>query len=227
MVITGQQTDLYQIDPTSGNLTNLGLSGVAGMNGIAAPSPLPAVSIVIEGGSPQECSEINASSVNFTADVRTLPDDPAASVEWFLDGSSVGLGENITTKVQLGAHSIDVVVTTANGVTFGASEAIDVVDTIAPSISISFSDSKGDAVTTVTRSGLNFINVNYPVTDICDPMPSAWGVGGVDIANGQLVLIQATTEEIRLEGQQIKLSVTAEDASGNINEAEAALYITD
>ena len=184
----------------------------------------PGVGITIPGGSLQECSITNGSPVDFQAAVELPPDDEVSTIEWFLDGASVGFGENLTTFVSLGSHTIEVVANTMLGESFSDAEQIKVQDTTAPNISIAFTDNKGTPITGDLPSGPGLVNVNYSASDLCDqPTSIATALGGGSIANGDTLRVTKKDGSITLKVTELKVRVTATDASGNVAEREESL----
>jgi hypothetical protein len=186
------------------------------------------VGITAVGGTPQECAEKGGSTVTFTASRSALP--PGYLIEWFLDpdlSNPIGSGETVTAFIPLGQHTIYAKVTTPAGDTRIESSPIEIVDTIVPKIAISFSDLSGQAVTGVSRHGLNWVVVNFQATDVCDPDPSATATGGVSITSGDVVQILPARGQITLTGENFAATVTATDASGNVVQDDAFLAVVE
>lgn len=174
-----------------------------------------------------ECTAPNAGVLNVHAEVLPDSTDPVSSIEWYLDSVLVDSGEETNIEVALGAHTLETVVTSVAGITAQAYIEFSVVDTVAPSINAAFYDGQGKPISTISRSGLNFVTVHYNADDACDPQPTASGFGGVVLPDNSTIRVHASLEDITLQSKELRIAVTAEDAEQNRADATFTLQIVE
>jgi len=151
------------------------------------------------------------------------------SIQWSIDGNFAGNIDTIMPVLELGSHSIEVAVTTTtSGVQSTITETanIDIEDTTAPVISVSFVDKRsGLAVTQIDKPNIRWIIASYEAFDACDIDPVTEGIGGFPIANGDLLKIIGFKDKIILTAPELELSVTSTDDSGNAARDTATLVL--
>lgn len=81
-----------------------------------------------------ECT--GATTAVTLAGVATDPDNNIASIEWFEGATPIGSGATPTVNLAHGSHTLTLVVTDAFGMTASDDVVIDVVDTTAPTLSV-------------------------------------------------------------------------------------------
>ena len=183
--------------------------------------------INVPQGTVQECQNFGGNNVLLQAAFMTDPSDPVLTYEWYLDDNLVGVGIEIMPFVELGNHDVRLVITTQSGEEWLGFQDIKIVDTQAPLVEVRFLDGKGNPITTITRSGLNFIEFDVTASDLCDASPAVEAFGGVELIDGQMMRIQASTEAIILQSSLLEVSVSVEDESGNRVVQEDTLAVVD
>lgn len=173
-----------------------------------------------------ECTSESGASMQANANITTTDINDIVSVNWFIDGLSVGSGNTVDFVASLGSHELSVEVDTVSSGVLQDSVTLSVVDTASPDLSIQFIDQRsGLEVTQVPAKGREFISINYDVNDLCDPSATAIGTAApvspadegsiIKIFKGQLVT------------SAVNVSATAIDSSGNKTQEEARLLIGD
>jgi len=218
----------YQLDYTA----HVPLGDASGFGGVfygvhlEIAGPVANVSLSVDGGTTQECASTGGNSVVISAEAVIPPGDTLATIDWTVDGSPAGSGSSITPFLSLGSHNITVDITTANGLSDSASEAVTVEDTIPPVVSGVFLDPRnGEVITTVLRSGP--VEVSAEAADICDPAPLVNALIGAPIEDAQGVHVAKNVGRVSFEAPNLTLSVTAADASGNTDSAVTTLTIVE
>ena len=114
---------------------------------VGDPPPDVFVTISVEGGVVQECSEAGGSPVSLTAELGFVGDTQPVTVDWYLDGGSIGSGESVAPFVALGVHSVEVQVSTVSGESDSDSVSIEVRETTPPDLDVAFVNHDGEQVT--------------------------------------------------------------------------------
>ena len=193
---------------------------------VGDPPPGISVSIGIEGGTTQECSEAGGSIVSLSATIDVVGGAEPGSVEWFVDGESSGTGETATPFLALGPHTVEALASSTTGETGTDSITVLVQDTTPPDLDVAFIDRAGEPITTA-GAGTRVTTRILP-SDICDPDPVAEGTVSPVFAVNDGDLIKVQSEKIKdLPTTAIELSASTTDASGNSNSGMAVLSITD
>ncbi len=195
---------------------------------VGDPPPGVNVSINVNGGLLQECSETGGSTVDLTAAVNLVGGAILGNIDWDIDGSSAGSGTTISPFLALGSHTIDVTATTTTGETDTSSITVTVHDTSPPDLAVGFVDQNGNSVTSAS-SGTH-LSASIVATDVCDPAPATSGaaVPVFEISDGDSIKLQSgKINTVELPTTAIELSATASDASGNTSSGMAVLSITD
>ena len=203
----------------------------ASFNLIAGPpAPGIAISIIVGGGTTQECAETGGSTVAISADITLTGGAELASVDWTIDGAGAGSGSSITPFLDLGRHTVEALAVTTTGESDTDSISVNVTDTTPPLVDAHFLDSRtGEPVGSVSGNQTHFVITSFGATDVCDPEPQAQGVvtPTFGVNDGETIRIQGNNQSVDLPTSALELSVTATDASGNSNSGQAILSISD
>lgn len=198
----------------------LHLEGVVGVD-----VPTKSVAIQLTGGASHECSSYDGNIIEAIADITTTDTNDITSINWLLDGVHAGLGDSVSVLTPVGSHDLTVVVNTVGSGIVQDSAAVEVGDSIPPSLGIRFINEKnGQEVTEVSKKGKKSVTVVYDVLDVCDPTPMVSGISSpVELTNnGDTITIKR-----QLKTSAVNVSAKATDASGNIVRNEALLLIVD
>jgi hypothetical protein len=187
----------------------------------------PSLRVVLSAPEVSECSQPNAASIQASALITEIPNDPSVLTQWFLDGDSQGYGDNIEFIAPLGDGTLTVEVTSQAGEIASVSKVITVEDTTPPEISIDFIDHRGGSVQAIARNGLHNLTIELSATDICDPEVTVTGTGGIGVVDGTGLSIHATLHEVTLQSSTFVLDADASDDSGNTGQATKELSIID
>lgn len=197
---------------------------------VGDPAPSIEVAIDVEGGTNQQCNDIGGNNVELTATVVLSNGAELASIDWTVDGIAAGSGASITPFLSLGSHSISVTATGVSGIHDTASTTVQVVDTVKPSLSIEFVDSRtGQTISSVDGARVTFVEVSLNGSDVCDADVEVAGVAKpvFDITGGQIIRIQGRNNQVDMPTSAIEVTATAIDDSGNKQLEQAILPITD
>jgi len=206
-----------------------GFGGVHFQIHLESKTPVPTliVSINVNGGTSQECASIGGNTVSASADVQLLNGAVLQSIQWNVDGQDVATGASISQYLTLGSHTVMATATGVSGAVDSESVNVTIVDTTAPSVTADFIDSRsGSVITTIDTKNTSFVAVSMMASDICDAGPAVSGVGGFALADGDLLKIQGNLDKVELTTSTLKMSVDANDASGNSSHLEKTLTIT-
>lgn len=204
-----------------------------GFNGIyefhvGQPGPNIDLAVDVTGGTLQQCTGAYGTPVTFTASVNLTGGAELDSITWTVDGNPAGTGISISPSLDLGTHLISATALTTTGETDFKTLSVNVVDRTAPTLNIAFVDSRsGDPVSQIDRPNVQWIEVSFSATDVCDPAPTTNGVGGFAVHDGDLLKIQGNNDTVTMTTSVLTLSVTSKDASGNTRSGTATLQITD
>ena len=196
---------------------------------VGEPAPGIEVAISIPGGNNQECSQTGGSPVILNADVNLIGGTTLASVAWFVDGASAGIGTSITPFFALGSHSIEALATATTGESGSATATVTIADKTPPQIDVAFVDRRtGEIITNVNDRRTRFAVTRFDAADICDPAPVTQGVLTPvhAVNNGDTLRIQGNNT-VQLPTSAVELSATAKDASGNTGIGQAVLLIAE
>jgi len=121
------------------------------LTGSISATPVPQISISINGGGVQECTVTGGHNVTVTSSVG-LFNAVLDRIEWKLDGQMVATGESFSEFLSLGSHVISATAFTVTGEQNTASTNITIVDTVAPEISAAFIDKRsGSEITIINK----------------------------------------------------------------------------
>ena len=197
------------------------------VEGTLSPVPEPtSITIDISGGDIQECISPEGNAVLLTADIILGPDAVRDTIQWSIDGNFAGNGDTIMPLLGLGTHTIEVTMTTINGVssTFTDTASVEIEDTTAPVIFVSFVDRRsGEAVTQIDKANVQWIIASYEAFDVCDIDPVTEGNGGFPIASDDQLKIMGELGNIVLTVPVLELFVTSTDISENTASDTATL----
>jgi hypothetical protein len=197
---------------------------------VGAPSPGIEVEILAEGGTYQECNDVGGNNVELSAVVELTNGAELASIDWEVDGDAAGSGYSITPFLSLGSHSISVTATGVSGIYDTASTTIQVADTVEPSLSIEFVDSRtGQVITSVNGARVTFVEVRLNGSDVCDADVEVGGTAKpvFDISGGEVIRVQGRNNKVDIPTSAIEVTATAIDDSGNKQLEQAVLPIND
>lgn len=193
---------------------------------VGDPPPGISISIGIEGGTTQECSETGGSMVSLSATIDVVGGAVPGSIEWFVDGESTGTGETATPFLALGSHTVEALASSTTGETGTDSITVLVQDTAPPDLDVAFINQAGEPITTA-GAGTRVTTRILP-NDICDPDPAAEGTASPVFAVNDGDPIKVQSGKIKdLQTTAVELSASTTDASGNSNSGMAVLLITD
>ena len=198
----------------------------------AGPGTSLDVDIHVDGGVTQECTGSAGDRVSLSASVSMTEGLALQSIEWFVDGASVGTGADINALLALGSHNIEAVAMTTTGESDRTTTAVSVVDTRAPDLVTQFLDaSTGQPVTSVSNLARRKIVTSMVATDVCDVAPAVSGsaVPTFAVNNGDVLRVKSNgnTNQIALPTTSISLTSTAIDASGNAASGNAVLIVNE
>jgi len=224
-------SDTYEINLTSSvpvndpsNFGGVGYTLHLESNGPAIPTAT--ISIVVDGGTTQECTSTGGSSIHMSSTTTVPGNDSVSSIDWIVDGVNVASGADINTFIALGSHNVTASVTTTNGLTGIEDVAVIVRDTTAPVITAAFTDKKtGNVITEAANS--EKVKLQAEATDICDSSPIVSASIGAPVEDGQTIKIDAEKGKIKLHTSKLTLTATGVDASGNAAVNDVSLFITD
>lgn len=186
--------------------------------------PRATISISVEGGRAQECSETGGSTLVMNAST-TVPDgDSVESIGWTVDGNPLPDGASIDGYIALGSHIITANVQTVGGLTASATTSVTIRDTTPPEISAGFLD-RMRGLPTEEIQRFNFLQIQAAATDVCDPSPEVEAMIGGAVQDGTLVYIMKYFGNVSINLSAIDLTVHAKDASNNSSSATTTLNI--
>ena len=197
---------------------------------VGEPSPGIEVEILVEGGTYQQCNDIGGNNVELSAAVDLTNGAELASIDWTVDGNAAGSEAIITPFLSLGTHSVSVTATGISGIYDTASTTIQVVDTVKPSLSIEFVDSRtGQAISSVEGARTTFVEVRLNGSDVCDSDVEVSGVANpvYDITGNKVIKIQGNNNGVDMPTTAIEVTATAIDDSGNKQLEQAVLPINE
>ena len=197
---------------------------------VGEPPPGIEITIAVEGGPIQECSETGGSTVTMSAEVELLGGTELAGIEWFVNGESAGTDPGISPFLGLGVHPVEAIASTTTGESDSDSVPVTVIDTSRPEIDVSFVDSQtGETIDQIADNRTRFVTTRIVATDICDPAPSTRGsITPVhEVSDGDTIRIQGNNQQVSLPVTALELSATARDASGNARSGQTLLTIAD
>lgn len=194
---------------------------------VGEPPPGITVSISVEGGMVQECSQAGGSVVSLNAIPELTGGAELGGVDWFIDGESAGSGLGITPFLSLGSHNIEALASTTTGETDSDSVVVVVEDTVAPQVDVAFVDGAGNPVSSASAGSR--VATRITASDICDESPATEGavVPVLGISDGEVIKIQGGANNLKLPATALELSASATDAAGNSAVASTVLSITD
>jgi len=230
----GVYGDTYTIDYRAhipvGDPTNFGgiqydvhLTGLVIRGGEPLP-PTTNVTIRFPDGRNFSC-EAGGATVTANVNITTSDDNDIVSVDWALDGASVGSGNSVTTFVPVGTHDFRVVVNTLASGQYSNTQPVTIKDDSAPVITAGFiSTQTGEEVTVLSdgvKSALESgnITVQYTATDKCDSNPHVEATLGIDVVDQDKVKLNRGVNKLMLQGDTLSnsvvMTVSADDAAGH------------
>jgi pimeloyl-ACP methyl ester carboxylesterase len=199
-------------------------------------------SLVADAGPDQivECSGPSGAEVTLDGSGSTGPNDDSLFFAWDWSGETM-TGETIDLYLPVGAHSITLTVDDGEGNTDTDTVVVTVVDSIAPSLSVSLSP---DSLWPPNHRMVS-ITASIQVGDTCDTSPNVelvsiisdeadngWGDGSTsDDIQGASLGTDDRTFSLRAErtglrrGRIYTVTYGAIDASGNVTEASAEVTV--
>lgn len=202
----------------------LHLEGTVGQAG--PPPPTQDISIVLNGGSNQECASTGGNTITANVDITTSDVNDIVSVNWLLNNVSVGSGNSIDTFASLGIHELSVEVTTVDSGTFIRSTPVTIADNTNPNLDILFINQKtGDEITQVSRQFKNTVKIIFNATDICDPelISTGYATQSDFVDNNSTIEI----DKGKLITTAVNVSGYSSDSSNNSTHINATLLIVD
>ena len=182
------------------------------VNGISEPY----VKLTIDtNGQYHECVG-GVAEVTMTAVTQLFGGAELDSVSWELNNVSLGEGLVKTDGLELGNYVVNATALTTTGQSDDASASFSVRDTTRPVVRVLFLDENGNEVTSSERGK---IRVGIEVTDSCDPDPvitSSTATPTTTVADGDVMFVN-DKGGINLPVTAVRVTVTAQDASGNFS----------
>jgi len=189
---------------------------------VSAP---PVVSIDVLGGSAQECSSADGANVSVNANIVVADGDYINSIDWKLNGSALSSLQSINEQLSMGAHNLELTVTTQNGHSIVKTTTITVQDTTPPVVSANYINRLTGLPIDTMALNQNFIEVKASVSDVCDPAAYVTNaVYGNPTADGAIFLSNSWSGGFVIPLRQLELWVEGRDAAGNIGSATSLLY---
>ena len=197
---------------------------------LGPPVPGVSVSISVQDGEVQECSEHGGSPVTFTADVSLFNGGELSTLEWVFDAELISIGTDfsVTTFASLGSHLMEVTATLVTGHTGSDSQAVAIQDTQAPDLTVGFVDTRSqEPIVEIADSKTHFVEVQMLAEDVCDPAPVVNGnvVPVFPVKNADVIKVRGEKGQINMPATALNLSGTAIDASGRTKNGNATLHI--
>lgn len=184
----------------------------------------PRVAIRVDGGNQQECASHDGTSMTVNADITVPEGDELASIDWTLDGESIGSSAQLVHTVPLGTHTLAAEVQTLAGLSATSTSTLIVRDTRPPVVSAAFIDRQsGTPVTTISKTAL--FNIRASAEDVCDANPVVTSVVGLPVSDGSQLQVQVEQGWMRLDATRMNLTVNARDASGNSATGTASITV--
>ena len=214
--------------------------GVPGMRMLAGPfagisavydftaepaGPGVRLSLVVDGGSTQECSAIGGDEVTINAIPQLFGVASLDSINWTIDGEDAGNGIVINPFLSLGVHAVGATATTTTGETGSASVNVVVRDTTRPDLDISFLNNRGQQIDV---AGPKPVEISFTATDICDASPivsHGSAVPSFGVSSGDVLQINASKGNLKLPATTLRVEAIATDASGNSISASKTLSL--
>jgi hypothetical protein len=197
---------------------------------LGPPVPGVSVSISVQDGEVQECSEHGGSPVTFTAEVSLSNGGELSTLEWVFDGELISIGTelSVTTFASLGSHLMEVTATLVTGHTDSDSQAVAIHDTQAPDLTLGFIDMRShEPIVEIADNQTHFVEIQMLAEDVCDPAPVVNGnvVPVFPVENADVIKVQGNKGQIDMPATALNLSGTATDVSGNTKNGNATLHI--
>lgn len=225
--VSGYFTLSWQKTITAGPFQ--GQTGMWHITGFAETGVLSILipSIQVVGGDIHECNQHGGASVVANLTIQNSANVVISDISWFLDDLPIASNVmQLQHAVPLGSHIIRVDVTAEDGTLRSTSQAINVEDTQAPQLDLSFVDSRsGAAVSVIDSHSVSWIKTNIQATDACDPTPLVSGFGSFAATHGDLLKVQGNNGTIQLTTNSINLRANGSDASGNSASDSTGLLI--
>lgn len=195
------------------------------------PIPRVTVGIAAQGGTPQECTGVDGSTITFLADVALFNGGQLSTLEWVFDGESVSVGTepSLAMPVSLGSHSMDVVATLITGQTDTDSQSISIKDTQPPELMLGFIDRHtGQSITEIADNQTHRVEIQLEAKDACDPNPvtNANVVPVFAVEDGDVIKVKGKKGKVIMPTTALSLTGTATDATGHSKTGNTTLLIT-
>ena len=193
--------------------------GVAAVDIGAYEFPQPVIDIKIAGGSRNvECLSPNGTQTTMQT---SAPNNDESY--WYVNGGYMASGDVVDLLLQKGSNTVEL--QNGNQIVLDA-VAINVVDTVSPTINAQFVDpDTGQIVTSLNSSQKEKVKISIDVTDQCDPNPTHNAVVGLPTDNNESIIVNVRRDNIGPLSNSVELSVNASDADGNLATDGATLII--
>lgn len=185
---------------------------------------IPRIVIKVEGGNQQECTTHEGTPMTINADVTVPPGDQVATINWLLDGTSIGSGEQILPSIPLGTHNLVAEVQTLAGLSATSRRELIVRDTQQPNVTAAFVDKYSEAVVMQVSKDTK-VRIRAQAEDACDPNPTVAAMVGVPVQDGGTIGLEVERGWANINVPQMTLSVNARDGSGNASSATSVLNV--
>jgi hypothetical protein len=219
--------------PFPGFNLNIDMSALRVVSIVHDGQPDFSVSIQVPGGSTQECVSTGGTNLQVNAVVRIDPPLEVDNLTWRLDGQDVAYGESAVLFVPLGTHTIEAILASTTGDLTSAGSTVVIEDTVAPGIHAAFTAPRTDEpISELAGPGLKRAGVSIDVHDACDPAPTSTATAGLAVSDNDRVTTlsppggPAAHLILDTRSNSVELSVSAQDASGNVSSVVRTLSVT-
>jgi len=195
------------------------------VNVVISDSAPAVVSIIVQGGSSQECTSADGADVSVNGLIILADGDSIDSIEWKLNGNVLSSQQSINELLSIGTHNLELRVTTLFGHTSIKTTTVTVQDTTPPVVTAKFINRLTGLPTNTMVLNQNFIGIEANVSDACDPSAIVTNaVYGNPTADGAIFQSNSWSGGFVIPLRQLVLWVEGRDAAGNIGSATSLLY---
>ncbi len=218
-------TTLSNISLPENKLIGGSLDGAKIAINLESPASSITVTVNVANGNTQECAQTGGTVVTLNATTTLTGIAILDRIDWDLDGTIIAQGASVSPFISLGTHTLTATATTTAGLVNTDTLTLTIQDTTAPSLTISFIDSLGNAVSNAANGD---IQLSFTATDICDQAPAVINGSAIPITNvvdGDVISIDGVTGDVRLPTTGVEVRATSIDASGRTSNARSVLSI--
>jgi len=175
-----------------------------------------------------ECNVHNGAEILLSATVGLSGGALLDRLEWYVDGESIGSGNNIESVLSLGSHQIMATAYSTTGQSDTHTQSLTVRDTTAPELDVSFvNTTTGEVIEDIDERGLHRVSFSIVATDTCDPEPVTRGtvVPLMEVAHGDSIRVFRKREKVELPVSALQLMGYAVDAANRSRSQQTVLSI--